>query len=66
MKQIKAHEMSFKQPQNETKLSPKPTSKSKRDRIKVQHKRIGHLQKQSNLGNLGDEVGMRVSTLNTP
>jgi hypothetical protein len=35
MKQMKAHETSFKQPQNEIRLSPKPTPKSKRDRTRV-------------------------------
>jgi hypothetical protein len=35
MKQMKACEMSLKQPQNEVRLSPKPTPKSKRDRTRV-------------------------------
>ncbi len=35
MKQMRAHEMGLKQPQNETRLSLKPTSKSKKDRTKV-------------------------------
>jgi hypothetical protein len=35
MKQMKACETSFKQPQNEVKLNPKPTPISKRDKTKV-------------------------------
>jgi len=35
MKQMNAHKTSFKQPQNEVTLSPKPTPISKRDRTKV-------------------------------
>jgi len=35
MKQMRAHETSFKQPQNEVKPSPKSTSRSKRDTTKV-------------------------------
>jgi hypothetical protein len=67
MKQLKTHKMSFKQPQNKVLLNLKPTQRSKRGKTRwnttQQKKKKGHLQKQSNLTNLGDEVGMRVSTL---
>jgi hypothetical protein len=63
MKQLKAHEMNFKQTQDEAKLSLKPTPKTKRDIIWVQHRRGRHLQRQSNLASLGDKVGIRVNTL---
>ncbi len=66
MKQIKAHETSFKQPQNEATLSPKPTLRSKRDRTKVQHMKGKHLQRQSNMVSLGDEASMMVSTFDMP
>jgi hypothetical protein len=35
MKQMKARKTNLKQPQNEIRLSPKPTPKSKRDKIRV-------------------------------
>jgi hypothetical protein len=55
MKKTKAHETNIKQTQiNEVKLSSKPTSKGKRDRTKVSHKKGGHLQKQSNMASLKD------------
>lgn len=34
MKQMKKCEMSFKQPQNEVRLNPKPTPRSKRDKLR--------------------------------
>ncbi len=63
MKQTKAHETSFKQPENEIRLSPKLILRSKKDKTKVWHKRGRHLQKQNRLANLGDEVNMGVSIL---
>jgi hypothetical protein len=63
MKQLKTHKISFKQPQNKAKLNSKSTPRSKGDKTRVKH---GHLQKQSNLTNLGDEVGMKVNTLDMP
>jgi hypothetical protein len=38
MKQTKAHETRFKQPQNGTKFNPKPTPRNKRNRTKEKHK----------------------------
>ncbi len=58
--------MNLKQTQNEAKLSPKPTPKSKRDKTRVYHKRGRHLQKQNNPISLKDEVSMKVNTLNMP
>jgi hypothetical protein len=49
-----------------TKLSLKPTSKSKGDKTKVQHMREDTWKKQKNITNLGDEVGMRVNTFDMP
>jgi hypothetical protein len=66
IKQSKAYETNFKQPQNETRLSLKPTSRNKGDKTRMQHMRGEHLQKKSNMTNLGDEVGMRVNTLDMP
>jgi hypothetical protein len=65
IKQTKAHETSFKQTQiNETRLSPKPTLRSKRDRTTMYHRKGGHLQKQSNMASLEDKVGMKVNIIN--
>jgi hypothetical protein len=64
MKQMNARETSLKQTQNETRLNPKPTPKNKKDRTKVYHRRGRQMQRQSNLVNLGYEVGMRVNILN--
>jgi hypothetical protein len=47
MKQMKAYEMRFKQPQNGARLSPKPTPRSKRNAIKEKHKRGRHLKKEN-------------------
>jgi hypothetical protein len=58
--------MTLKQTQIEAKLSPKPPPINKRDRTKVQDKKGGHLQRQSNLANLGDKGSMRVNTLDMP
>jgi len=66
MKQSKTHKMSLKQPQNKTELNPKSTPRSKGDKTIVEHKKKGHLWKQSILTNLGDEAGMRVRTLDMP
>ncbi len=66
MKQARAHKTSLNQSQYETKICLKPTLKNKGDRNKVEHKRGGHLQKQSSLIGLGDKANMMVSTLNMP
>jgi hypothetical protein len=66
MKQSKTHKMSLKQPQNKAKLNPKSTPRSKGDKTRVKHKNKGHLPKQSNLTNLGNEVGVKVNTLDMP
>ncbi len=62
MKKSKALETSLKQSQYETKLNPKLTPKSKGDRIRVEHKKGGHIQWQSNMASLGDKANMKVST----
>jgi hypothetical protein len=41
MKQTKAQQTRLKQPQNGTRLIPKPTPKSKRKRTKEKHKKGG-------------------------
>jgi hypothetical protein len=41
MKQLKAHEMNFKQTQDEAKLSPKPIPKNKRDKLRCNIGREG-------------------------
>ncbi len=66
VKQLHAYKTSLKQTQNEAKLNSKPPPINKRDRTKVQHKKGGHLQRQSNLASLGDKASMRVSTLDMP
>jgi hypothetical protein len=43
MKQKKAREMRFKQPQNGAKLGLKPTPRNKRNRTKEKHGRGGQL-----------------------
>ncbi len=62
MKQSKAREMSLKQSQYEARLNPKSTPKNKRDKTRMEHKRGGHLQRQSNIASLGDKADMKVST----
>jgi hypothetical protein len=47
-------------------LNPKPTPKNKGDITKVYHRKGKHLQKQNNLASLGDEVSVKVSTLDMP
>jgi hypothetical protein len=44
MKQMKACETRFKQPQKRTRLNPKPTPKNKRNKTKKKHKSGRHLQ----------------------
>jgi hypothetical protein len=66
MKQIRAREMKFKQPQNGVRLNPKPTQKSKRNRIKEKHRRGRHLQRKNNLVSLGNEAKRKVSILKMP
>jgi len=39
MKQMKAQETRLEQPQNGTRLNPKPTTRSKRNRTKEKHKK---------------------------
>jgi hypothetical protein len=45
MKQTKACETRFKQPQNGVRLNPKPTPRSKRNRTRENHRKKGPLQK---------------------
>ncbi len=67
MKKTNACETSIKQTQiTEVQLNSKPTSKNKRDKTKVSHKKGGYLQKQSDMASLKDEVGMKVSIINMP
>jgi hypothetical protein len=56
----------MKQPQYEIRICSKPTFKNKGDRMKVEHKKGTHLQKQNNLASLGDEASMRVNTFDMP
>jgi hypothetical protein len=44
-KQTKACELRFKQPQNGARLNPKPAPRNKRNKIKKNHRKRGHLQK---------------------
>jgi hypothetical protein len=60
---MRACKMNFKQPQNETILSSKPTPRSKGDRTKVEHMRGEHMQTQNILVSLGDEASIRESIL---
>ncbi len=55
--------MSIKEPQNEARLSSKPTPRSKRNRGREKHMKGGHLHKKNNLASLGNAVSKRVSTL---
>jgi hypothetical protein len=52
MKQTKAHEKKFKQPQNGVRLNLKSTPRNKRNRIWGKNRRGGHLQRKNNLANL--------------
>jgi len=61
MKQTKAQKMKLKQPQNGTKLSPKPTQKNNRNRTREKHKKGGHLQRKNHLVSLGNEANKRVN-----
>jgi hypothetical protein len=45
MKQTKARETRFKQPQNGAKLGLKPTPRSKRNKTSEKHKKGGYLQR---------------------
>ncbi len=55
--------MSFKQPQNEAKMSLKPTPKSKRNTTQKKQKKGGHLHRKNCLDSLGNMANKRVSTL---
>jgi hypothetical protein len=66
MKQMKACETKFKQPQNGAKLSPKLTPRNKRNRIREKHKKGGHLQRKNSLANLGNKASKRVNTFDMP
>ncbi len=66
MKQPRACKTNLKQPQYEIRICSKPTFKNKGDRMKVEHKKGTHLQKQNNLASLGDEASMRVNTFDMP
>jgi hypothetical protein len=50
MKQTKACEMRFKQPQNGAKLGSKPTPRSNMNRIREKHMKGGHMQKKKQPG----------------
>jgi hypothetical protein len=66
MKQMKAHETRFKQPQDGTKLGPKPTPISKRNITREKHRRGGCFQRKNNLANLGNKASKKVSILDMP
>jgi hypothetical protein len=66
MKQLRAYKTNLKQSQDEIKLSPKLTPKNKRDKTRVQQKKGGHLQRQSNLASMGNKASMKVSSLDMP
>jgi hypothetical protein len=60
MKQTKACEMNFKQPQNEIRLNLKPTPRNKRNKAWEKHRRRGHLPRK-NMASLGNVVNKRVN-----
>jgi hypothetical protein len=64
-KQTKACETIFKQPQNGARLNPKPTPRSKKNKIKENHKKKRHLKKK-NIINMGNETNRRMDTLDMP
>jgi hypothetical protein len=66
MKQSKAYETKFKQPQNGVRLNMKSTPRSKRNKTWGKNKRERHLQRQNNLTSLKNKVSKRVSTLDMP
>jgi hypothetical protein len=63
MKQMRAHEMRLKQPQNGIRLGLKLTLTSKRNRTTEKHKRGRHLQRKNGLTSMGNKANKRVSTL---
>jgi len=63
MKQTKACKMNFKQPQNEAKMSLKPTPRSKRNTTQKKQKKGGHLHRKNCLDSLGNVASKRVNTL---
>jgi hypothetical protein len=64
MKQTKACETNFKQPQNETKLNLKPTQKTRGIEPRCSTRRINTCKYKNNLTNLGNETDMTVGTFN--
>jgi hypothetical protein len=66
MKQTRACETIFKQPQNGVRLSPKPTPRSKMNRIKEKHRKGGHLQRKYNVVSLGNKASRRMNILDMP
>jgi hypothetical protein len=66
MKQKKACETRFKQPQSGVKLGPKLTPTSKRIRTREKHKKGGYLQRKNSMANLGNEASRKVSTFDMP
>jgi hypothetical protein len=66
MKQMRACETRFKQPQNGAKLSPKLTPRNKRNRTREKHKKGGHLQRKNSLASLGNKASKRVNTFDMP
>jgi hypothetical protein len=65
-KHPRAHKISLKQLQYETKICSKPTLKNKGDKNRVEHMREKHLQRQSNLVGMGNKANMKVNTLDMP
>jgi hypothetical protein len=63
MKQTRACETIFKQPQNGARLSLKSTPRNKMNRTREKHRKGGHLQRKNNLASLGNKVSMRASIL---
>jgi hypothetical protein len=67
VKQTKARETRFKQPQNGARLSPKLVSRSMRNKTKENHKQGEHLQIfLKRLASLGNEASERMGTLDMP
>jgi KaiC/GvpD/RAD55 family RecA-like ATPase len=66
MKQMKVCKMSLKEPQNEARLSLKPTLRNKRNRSWKKHMKGGHLHKKNSLASLGNVINKKVSTLDMP
>ncbi len=66
MKQTKACEMNFKQPQHEIRLNSKLTPRNKRNRAQDKHRRQGNLHQKNSIARLGNVVNKRVNTFDMP